>query len=141
MKIDMNITYPINFAGYIPVARGILKLISSDVIPLDLLGTYLVFVMQADFDPAHKRYGVILRDDCQIALQCNLSTSTIRRHKQKLIDSGLLTRQGNLISVTNFKLFELDTLKRLIKTPHINYADLYTGTAFINDGYANLEIN
>ena len=141
----MKITYPINYSGYIPFLRRVMLLVKNRVISLQELGPYICFVMQADFDPRHRNYRVILRDDHQIAKELNISPTTAYRYRKTLIEAGLLKQEGSLTKVTNFKIFELEPVKRIAKIPHINPEDLFLteeeNFGDIEDFIANLKRN
>lgn len=121
----MKIPYSVNYSGYIPLLRRVLLLVKADILSLSQLGPYICFVMQADFDPRHKHYRVILRDDQQIAKELGVSSTTIYRHRKALINSGLLTEEDGLTKITNFRIYEQETVKRIASIPHINPEDLF----------------
>lgn len=121
----MKITYPINYSGYVPLLRRVMLLVRANILSLPQLGTYIYFVMQADFDPRHRNYRVILRDDQQLAKELHLSPTTIYRHRKELIKSGLLKEENGLTKITNYRIFELETVKRVAKIPHVNPEDLF----------------
>lgn len=118
-------TFAVNYSGYIPVLRSILLLVNSGVIPLSLLGSYIYFVMQADFDTRHKYYSVVLRDDEQLANAANVNPTTIYRHRKELIKAGLLLEEGKYTKVTNFGLFDFEVVKKLVKLPPANPQELF----------------
>jgi hypothetical protein len=63
----MKIKYKTNLKGYISVLRSISLLLKDNTLDLSLLGAYLLFVMQADWDKKHDNYTMIIRDDKQLA--------------------------------------------------------------------------
>lgn len=117
--------HPINYSGYVPLLRRVLLLVKANIISLSELGTYLYFVMQADFDKRHSKYRVILRDDEQLASEIGVSSTTIYRHRKKLIKVGLLQEDGWYTKITNYRIFELETVKRIARIIHINPEDLF----------------
>lgn len=121
----MKIPYSVNYSGYIPLLRRVLLLVKANILPLSQLGPYICFVMQADFDPRHKHYRIILRDDQVIAKELGVSPTTIYRHRKALIKSGLLTEEDGLTKITNFRIYEQEAVKRIASIPHINPEDLF----------------
>jgi DNA-binding Lrp family transcriptional regulator len=143
--MSIKVTYPINYSGYVPLLRRVLLLLKENIISISELGIYIYFVMQADFDKKHSKYRVILRDDQQIANELGISSSTIYRHRKKLIKAGLLQEDGCYTKVTNYRIFELETVKRIAKTPYIKPEKLFLASEEnfenIEDSIANLQTN
>lgn len=121
----MNIKFAVNYSGYVPVLRGILLLLKAGVISLSQLGPYILFIMQADFDPRHKYYRVVIRDDRQLAKASGVASTTIYRHRKELIEAGLLIEENGVTKVTNFQLFELDWIKKNIKSTSGSLEELF----------------
>ena len=121
----MNIKYQINYSGFIPVPRGILLLLKTGTISIHQLGFYLLFVMQADFDPKHGYYRAVIRDDKQLAKLSSIASTTVYRHRKELIEAGVLVEQNGVTKVTNFKVFELDWIKRNLKLPVADLEELF----------------
>src|SRR3989344_6795384 len=94
IKISMKVTFTVNYSGYIPILRSILLLVKAKKITLPQLGLYICFVMQADFDVRHERYGTILRDDRQLAKEFGLNPTTVFRWRKEFIRAGLLTEEN-----------------------------------------------
>lgn len=113
----MKIEYKTNFAGYFTVLRAIQYLLKDKTLNLTLLGAYICLVAQADHDPRHKLYGVILRDDEEIANELGLDKTTIFNHRKKLIRKGLLVEDNGYTKVPNFYIFEHKWIKGLVKAP------------------------
>ncbi len=143
IKINMKISYPINYAGYFPIQRSILKLVSRRIIPLSQLGSYICFVSQADFDPRHRYYRTVLRDDSQIAAEFGINSTTIYRHRKDLIKAGLLAEEDEVTKITNYRMFELEWVQKLAKRSIINPEQLFLAahdmTASFEDLIANLQ--
>lgn len=116
---------PINYAGYIPLARSILHLVRNNILNFSELGFLICFVMQADFDSKHRNYSIIQRDDKQLATEFGINSTTFYRHRSNLIKIGLLTEENGVIKVTNFPMFELDWVRKLIKLPPHIQANLF----------------
>lgn len=123
--MSIKVTYPINYSGYIPLLRRVLLLLKANILSLSELGTYIYFVMQADFDKTHSKYRVILRDDQQIADELGISSTTIYRHRKKLIKAGLLQEDGWYTKVTNYQIFKRETVNRISTIPYIKSEDLF----------------
>ena len=121
----VQVTYPMNYSGYIPVLRSVLLLVNNGIIPLSLLGSYIYFVMQADFDSKHRYYSVILREDEKLASAANVNTTTIYRHRKELIRAGLLFEEGKNTRITNFRMFEFEVVRRLVKLSPANPTELF----------------
>ncbi|MFA5750371.1 MAG: Lrp/AsnC family transcriptional regulator [Candidatus Shapirobacteria bacterium] len=113
----MKIDYEANFKGYISIPRCIQLLIPQEKLTLSELGAYICFVMQADYDTRHKNYGIILREDQEIAKKLNLSPSTLYRQKKKLIKRGLLIDENNNIKLPNFPAFTISFLRTIANDP------------------------
>ena len=113
----MNIKYETNFVGYLPILRGIQLLLKNKTLNFTQLGAYICFVSQADFDKRHKLYGVILRDDRELAKELSCSPSTINRRRKELVKKGLLVELDGITKVTNFHMFELEWVKVFAKLP------------------------
>lgn len=109
----MKIDYEANFNGYISIPRCLQLLIPQEKLTLSELGAYLCFVMQADYDTRHKNYGIIIRDDKEIAKKLKLSPSTLYRQKMKLIQKGLLLLENGNIKISNFSAFSISFLKTI----------------------------
>lgn len=113
----MRIHYETNFAGYFTVLRAIQYLLKNKTLNLTQLGAYFCFVAQADYDSRHKLYGVITRDDEEIATKLGLDKTTIYHHRKQLIEKGLLVEENGLTKVPNFYIFEHKWVKGLVKAP------------------------
>jgi len=141
----MKIIYPINYAGYFPIQRSILTLISNRIIPLSQLGSFICLVSQADFDPRHRYYSTILRDDNQIAAEFGINSTTIYRHRKDFIKAGLLFEENGVTKVTNYRMFDLEWVQKLAKrnNPHPEQLFLMPldATASFESFIANLQNN
>lgn len=113
----MKIKYEANFNGYFPVLRAIQLLLKSKKLNFSLLGAYICFISQADFDPKHANYTVITRDDYELSKKWGRSPSTVNRKRRELIDKGLLYEKDGLTRVKNFSMFELSWVKIYAKYP------------------------
>lgn len=121
----MKIKYKTNYKGYLSILRGVQYLLNQGIINISQLGYYICFVSQADFDNKHPTYGVILRDDEELATEWNCDSSTIYRHRKKLIEKGLLEEKNGLTLVTNFHAFELEWVKIFAKLPPATLQSLF----------------
>ena len=81
--------------------------------------------MQADFDSKHRYYSVILREDEKLASAANVNTTTIYRHRKELIRAGLLFEEGKNTRITNFRMFEFEVVRRLVKLSPANPTELF----------------
>lgn len=113
----MKINYKINFAGYFTVLRAIQYLLKDKTLNLTQLGAYICLVAQADYDSRHPLYGVITRDDNEIATELGLDKTTIYLHRKNLIAKDLLVEENGLTKVPNFYIFEHKWVKGLAKAP------------------------
>lgn len=96
--------------------RAVQLLIKDKTLNFTQFGVYLCFVAQADFDKRHKRtYGVIIRDDKEIAKELDCDYTTIHKHRKTLIKKGLLIEKDGITSVPNFYLFEHPLVWKLVK--------------------------
>ena len=112
----MKIEYKTNFSGYLHMLRAVQLLIKDKTLNFTQFGVYVCLVAQADFDKRHKRtYGVIIRDDKEIAKELNCDYTTIHKHRKRLIKKGLLVEKDGLTSVPNFYLFEHPLVWKLVK--------------------------
>lgn len=114
----MKKNYKTNFAGYFPFLRATLYLLKNKTLNLTQLGAYVCLIAQADHDFRHEQYGVILRDDVEIAKALGLDKTTIFIHRKGLIKKGLLVNVNGLTKVPNFYLFDLRWTKGLVKAPY-----------------------
>lgn len=121
----MNVKFDINYSGYIPILRGILLLLKTRTISVTQLGFYIFFVMQADFDPKHRYYRTIIRDDKQLAKISGVASTTIYRRRKELIEVGLLVEVDGVTKISNFELFELEWVKKNVKSPIPNLEELF----------------
>jgi len=112
----MKIGYKTNFSGYMHILRAIQLLIKDKTLNFTQFGVYICLVAQADFEKRHKRtYGIIIRDDKEIAGELNCDYTTIHKHRKALIKKGLLIEKDGLTSVPNFHLFEHPFVWKLVK--------------------------
>jgi len=102
MKIDLAF----NYKGTLSVPRSVLTLIYEEIITMNDLSWYLVFTMQSDFGHKYKTHGVITAGDRIIAQQLKCDPTTVNKKRNKLIKLGLLTENGSLTEIANFKMFE-----------------------------------
>lgn len=122
---DMKIKYKTKFNGYLPLLRAALYLMTSNTLSFAQFGAYIVLVSQADFDKRHKNYGVIIRDDYEIADALGCDSTTVYNHRKTLIKKGLLQETNGLTSVPNFYLFEHEWVKLLSKLPPEFFQELF----------------
>lgn len=114
--MNMKIVYRTNFSGYLHILRAIQLLIKDKTLNLTQFGAYICFVAQADFEKRHKKtYGVIIRDDKEIAKELGCDYTTVHKHRKALIKKGLLIEKDGLTSVPNFYLFEHPLVWKLVK--------------------------
>lgn len=121
----MKVIYPINYHGYFPFLRTILRLVRENVLSLQQLGFYMCFVAQVDFDPRHALYRVIIRDDEQIGKEFGINPTTVYRHRKQLIKAGLFYEEDGYTKVTNYLMFELETVKKVVKSDAKNPETLF----------------
>lgn len=139
----MKIIYSVNYSGYIHVLRSILLLLKNNTLTFPQLGAYIFFVMQSDFDLRHKNYGVILRNDKQLAEEFNVNTTTIYRYRKVLIKKGLLIEKDGITKIVNYHLFHEKWIYKLAKCSSSSLLDLFTKTqeniAIFENLIANLQ--
>ncbi|OGK41515.1 hypothetical protein A2954_00745 [Candidatus Roizmanbacteria bacterium RIFCSPLOWO2_01_FULL_37_12] len=139
----MKISFPINYSGYLPLLRGILFLVKTDVLSLSELGIYICFITQVSFDQRHPHYRAILRDDKQIAKEFGVNKTTIYRARKSFIRAGLFIEKAGKTIVPNYYMFEIKHVKRIAKLPAIELQELFAnpqeGIAFIEELSANLQ--
>lgn len=112
----MKVEYKTNFSGYIQLLRAIQLLIKDGTLNFTQFGVYICLVMQADYERRHKKtYGVIIRDDKEIARKLGCNYTTIHKHRKELIKKGLLIEKDGLTTVPNFHLFEYHIVWKLVK--------------------------
>jgi len=115
-KCNMKIDYKTNFSGYLHLLRAVQLLIRDKTLNFTEFGAYICLVAQADFEKRHKRtYGVIIRDDKEIAKELGCDYTTIHKHRKALIKKGLLAEKNGLTVVPNFYLFEHPIVWKLVK--------------------------
>lgn len=111
----MKIEHKTNFTGYFPILRAILYLVKNKTLNFTDLGAFICLVSQADYDSRHKLYGVISREDKEIAAELGLDKTTIYLNRRKLIKKGLLVEENGFTKVPNFYIFEHKWVKGLAK--------------------------
>lgn len=142
----MKIDYKTNFSGYFHLLRAIQLLIKDKTLNFAQFGVYICLVAQADFDKRHKKtYGVIIRDDKEIASELGHDYTTIHKHRKDLIKKGLLIDKDGLTLVPNFHLFEhplpykLTKLKVPVAKLHYLFANPHVDLAVVQSIIAKLQ--
>ena len=121
----MKIDYEANFKGFMSIPRCVQLLIPQENLSLAEFGAYVCLILQADFDNRHKNFGVIIRDDQELAEKLKLSPSTIYRHRKSLIDKGLLVTENENTRFPNFSAFNTSLLQTIAGgSPKLNVAIL-----------------
>lgn len=122
----MNISYNIKSKGYMPVHRSIQKLLTNSNMSFSMIGAYICFSFQADWDRRHEHYRAILPNDNVLAQEWCCDESTINRNKKKLLDLGLLESKNGIVYVKNLDMFNIHTIKTFKKLTiadmHLYYA-------------------
>ena len=113
----MKIEYQTTLKGYITVLRASLCLLKNKTLTFAQFGAYIALLTQVDFDRRHKTYGLLLRDDNEIAKALGCDPTTIYCHRKVLIKKGLFVDKDGLTHVPNFFVFELSWTKTLAKIP------------------------
>ena len=113
----MKVDYKTNFAGYLTILRAVQFLLKSKTLSFAQLGAYICFIAQADYDPRHRLYGVITRDDEEIAKALGFDRSTIYLQRKALVKKGLLIEENGYTKIPNFYIFEHKWVKGLAKAP------------------------
>lgn len=113
----MKINYKTNSSGYFIILRALQTLFKSKGLNFTQFGAYICFISQVDFDEKHKNYGVITRDDKELAKEWNCSETTVFRNRKELISKGLLLFEDGQTKVPNYYIFELKWAKLLVKIP------------------------
>lgn len=108
----MKINIKTNLKGYFPVQRALFLLAKMNLTSSELF-YYLFFASQADFDKRHERFGVIIRDDRELAESLGCNEITIYRKRKTLIKKGFLYEEGGLTKITNMLPFQLSYAKKL----------------------------
>lgn len=121
----MKIKYQTTFGGYMTVLRATLYLIKTKTLSFAEFGAYMALLSQADYDKRHKYYGVIIRDDYEIARELSCDPTTIYNHRKSLIKKGLFVEEDGLTKVPNFFAFELEWTKTLAKIPSAILQELF----------------
>lgn len=132
----MKIDYKTNFKGYFVLHRSFQYLLKSKKINFNQLGALICFVSQADFDKRHKNYGVLLRDDNELATEWSCDSSTIYRNRKILIKKGLLIERDGFTVIPNFILFELEWVKILANLPSSILQNVFVNP---KEGIANMQ--
>lgn len=142
----MKINYKTNFSGYIHMLRASQLLLKDKTLSFTEFGAYICFVAQADFEKRHKKtYGVIIRDDIEIAKELNFNETTIYKHRKSLIKKGLLIEENGLTIVPNLYLFEhpyvwkLAKLKYPVEQLHYLFANPHIKIEIVQDIIAKLQ--
>lgn len=121
----MKIKYKTKFGGYVPLLRATFYLIKNKTLSFAQFGAYIFLISQVDFDRRHKTYGVIIRDDYEIASELGCDSTTIYNQRKILIKKGLLQEKDGVTSVPNFYLFESEWVKLLSKLPPELFQELF----------------
>lgn len=141
----MNISYNIKSKGYMPVHRSIQKLLTNSNMSFSMIGAYICFSFQADWDKRHENYRAILPNDNVLAEEWGCNESTISRNKKKLIDLGLLEIKNKIVYVNNLDMFNIHTINAFKKMTnadlHLYYAKSETELAEMMFNHAKLQEN
>lgn len=124
----MKMKYNPQQSGYITVLRDFQKLLSNKELSFSLLGAYLLFVFQADWDRRHNNCRAILPDDKDLAKLWNCHISTVYRMKKKLVKLGLIEFTNEVYYIKNLSLFETGTIKSVLKKNLANVHIYYSKT-------------
>jgi len=120
----MKINYKSNSSGYFIILRALQSLFKSKGLNFTQFGAYICFISQVDFDAKHKNYGLITRDDQELAKEWNCSETTVFRNRKELINKGLLLYENGQTKVPNYYIFELKWAKVLVKIPITHLQDI-----------------
>lgn len=112
------------YKGYVVLLRAILLLLLRDKPSFSGLGAFIAIVIECDWDSKHATYGCLTKSDLELALRWNCDVTTIWRHKKRLLQMGLLIKNGESIKVKDFAMFDLAVAKKLAKIPFANMQDL-----------------
>jgi len=125
----MNLKKETSLKGYLVLMRNAFNLISNKQLTFTQFGAYLYFVSQADWSKqtGHK-YSCIIRDDETMAGLLKVSQSTIWRQRTALVKRGMLVEREGLTWVKNMSLFEINTVKAVIKSQLANTHEYFAKT-------------
>ena len=113
----MRTKYQPTYKGYLIILKAIQLLLKDRLINFTQLGAYISFVMQSDFDRRHKNYGVLIRDDEELAIGLGCNKSTIYRLKKTLLSKGLLIERDGNIAIANPNAFTTEMVKLVASHP------------------------
>lgn len=110
------------YKGYFPFLRAVILLFKTKKeINFNLLGSYLAFLIEADWDFKHLKYKYIEATDEELAEKWGCSLTTIWRKKKDLEQLGLLSKgRRKMTVVKHFELFERDVVNNLANVPFSN---------------------
>lgn len=110
----MKINYDVTLNGFICIPRSIIPGLVKEL-GLSGLTKYLILVTQADFDPKHKNYSKIIRDDKEIGTKFGTSASTFYKSRKVLTKKGLLISEEGVSRVPSMEAFNSKMLISLTK--------------------------
>lgn len=107
------------YKGYLPFLRAVILLFKTKKeVNFNLLGTYLAFLAEADWDCKHLKYKYIEATDEELARKWGCSLTTIWRKKKDLEQLGLLSKgRRKMVIVEHLELFERDIVNNLANVP------------------------
>lgn len=129
----MNRKYKPQSKGYLIAHRSLQGLLVNPDMNFSVIGAYLFFSFQADWDKRHEYYRAITPNDSDLAKLWSCSESTVNRNRKKLIKLGLLEVKDRITYIRNLDLFNIHTIKALkgvdISNLHIYYSKSETELA------------
>jgi len=116
-----NITHK----GYLLLLRAVILLFKDKTgLDFSLLGTYICFAAEADWDYRHKKYKYIEATDKELASKWSCSTTTVWRKRKKLEKIKLIEKgRRNMPIIVNMELFNESVARDLSGTPFSNKED------------------
>ena len=133
------------YKGYIVILRVIILPFLDKPIRLLEFGVFIAIVIECDWDKKHSTYGCLVKSNAELASRWGCDSSTVLRHKKRLIDTGLLIERNGLLKIKNFELFEVGLAKQLAKiplaTPQDLFANLQSIVANPHESIANMQDN
>lgn len=121
----MNISYKTKSKGYMPVHRSIQKLLNNPDMSFSMMGAYICFSFQADWDKKHEYYRAILPNNDKLAETWCCDVGTVIRNRQKLVKVGLLEVKNKITYVKNLDMFKILTIKAIVKSDVANIHNYY----------------
>lgn len=127
----MNMNKYLN--GYLQLPRSTLLLLQETDMDFADYGFYLFLVQIADWDKGHSTYGVVKKNDVELARITNCNPSTIGRRKQKLLKYGviLLEHDSHLMKIVQYEKFTSRIAQKLSRQPIASSQDEFAQSQIV----------